>query len=499
MPGQQLVDAELEIIIRDQYLEDAGEVRNFTNFNATLKLSDVSSWQLDMHTEDYNALNAGGRSFSLGDGIMFNRDHEQIVAGPVMKIVTHYLAGDRTTTIYGGDDNFWLSTRVCYPVVEGLIFDNGIYRFGKMRSANGLTTTIAQDVVIGQPNMIVTDASGFLPGATFTVADFGGVTGGTGKIAAIDYPQNTIINTTNFARAHKTGALITQSNTTAMIDDPTYLGYDIRSGPAESVMKELVYFNASTGACVDSWGSRAVPHLIVAPSVGLGNSIVSNARGETLLTQIQNIAIVGQLFFNVTQDGTDLVFDTFKGRDLTVDTELVFSVEAFNLKEYQYGFGLPTANMIIGVGPNAGVDKIMMPSGDPISIAEYGRFESWGNASQGGAGDKDSPEVISAAMLAANNVSLLTSAYSQALALSLQETDQIRFPRDFNVGDKVRIMVGDVPVDQVVTTLNYSVPAGGASGMGSSIAAFSPYQQSQIQNRQKQQGELLKQLLLNTS
>jgi hypothetical protein len=347
--------------------------------------------------------------------------------------------------------------------------------------------------------MILNEASGFQPGATFTIADYGGVTGGTGKIAAIDYPTNTIINSTNFARAHKAGALVTQSNTTAIIDDPNYLGYDTRSGPAESVMKELVYFNASTGACVDAWGSRAVPHLIIASSVGTGNNIVSNARGETLLTQIQNIAVVGQLFFNITQDGTDLVFDTFKGRDLTEDTELVFSVEAFNLKEYQYGFGLPTANMIIGVGPNAGVDKIMMPSGDPLSIAEYGRIEAWGNASQGGAGDTDTPDVISAAMSAANKVALLTSAYNQALALSLQETDQIRFPRDFNVGDKVRIMVGDAAVDQVVTTLNYSVPAGGAGGMGSSIAAFSSYQQTQIQNRQKQQGELLRQLLLNTS
>ena len=49
----ELVDAECEIIMRDLNLEDNGEIRNLVDFTCTVTLNDVSSWQLDMHTEDF--------------------------------------------------------------------------------------------------------------------------------------------------------------------------------------------------------------------------------------------------------------------------------------------------------------------------------------------------------------------------------------------------------------------------------------------------------------
>jgi hypothetical protein len=492
----ELVDAECEIIMRDLNLEDNGEIRNLVDFTCTVTLNDVSSWQLDMHTEDFMNLNSGGHTFSLGDGIMFKRDNVQIMTGPVMLTKTHYIANLRTTSIFGGCDNAYLAARVCYPRVEGLVLGtDGCYRFTDKVVAEGMTTTIATTVVIGQPNVIVTDASVFLPGATMTIATAGTVTGTTAVIAAIDYPNNTLIVATNFGRAHPAGTLVTQTNTKgAIVDNPTYLGFDSRSGNAETVMKELVHYNAGDGACVDMFGPRAIPHLAVKTNYGRGGDVVVNSRGENLLAQIQDIAIAGGVYFYVTQNGTDLEFEVYTGADLT-DGDLIFSVESGTLKEYEYTLGLPIANMVIGVGPNPGVDKIMLPSADPISIAQYGRFEGWESAATGQA--SDTPAEINTNMGATNQIALLSEAYNAQLTLTIQETDQIRFPRDFYVGDKVRVMIGDEPIDQVVTNLNYSVPAGSGSAGGSAALAFSKKQQTRVMQKLGMQGDLIRQLMLN--
>jgi hypothetical protein len=493
-----LVDAGCEVIMRDADMEDNGELRNLLKFATTLRLDQVSSWQIDMHTSDFNALNAGGKSFSIGGGIMFKRDEELLMSGPVLMIKTHYVAGDRTTSIVGADDNFWLMTRICYPVVEGMIQENGAYRFGVKKAAEGLTTTVATDVVKGQPNIIVKNADGFLPGSTITVATNGGVPGGIVKIAAIDYPQNTLITNYPTLGPHPTGTLITQSGTNnAIIDDPSWVGYDTRTGNAETVMKELVVFNAGIHSCTDKFGPRAIPHLTIPSNHGRGNVVTVNSRGEFLLNQVQATGLAGVLHFQIKQVEQDLVFDVFNGDDLTLNDDLVFSVEAGNLKEYEWSIGAPIANMLIGAGPNAGPAKIMQPSADLVSINEYGRFEGWNNAYTGNAATTDSTAQIVANMDATNQLSLLTQANNSSIVLTIQETDQVRYPRDFDLGDKIRIMVDDEPTDQILTNVSYTIPAGSASGSGSASAAFSKMQMNRSMVKLNYQGDLIRQLMLN--
>jgi hypothetical protein len=503
MPESSLVDANCEIIIRDENLEDAGAIRNLIKFDSTLRLNEVSSWQIDMHTDDFMALNANGGSFGLGSGIMFRRDNVQILSGPVMLVKPHYLAGNRTTTIFGGCDNAWLQTRICYPKVEGMIYEDGMYRFAQKRLADGLTTVTTEVIAVGDSKMTVKDASGFLPGATIQLG-----TGGKTNIATIDYPQNVLNFKAVFSSTYPIGTAITQSGTgSSIVDDPAFLGYDVRVDKAETVMKELVYYNAGAGACVDKFGSRAIPHLVVPTNFGRGNTVTSNVRGENLLSQIQSLAIIGQLNFQVTQVDTDLVFDVFIGEDLTKNDDLVFSVEARNLKEYEFSLGLPDANMLIGVGPYIMLrdetgkftakttHKGFFPSADLASMAQFGRFEGWINASQGNAGE--TADDIKTYMDSQNQMTLLTTANNSSLSISLQETDQVRFPRDFNVGSKVVIMIGDEPTEQVVTNVNYSIP-GGAGGSGSAVAAFTQKQMSRVMTRQNRQGDLIKQLMLNS-
>ena len=279
-----------------------------------------------------------------------------------------------------------------------------------------------------------------------------------------------------------------------IVDDPTYLGYDTQTGVADIVAKRLVYYNAGKGACADHFGTRAIPHLVVAPPTTQGSIVTCNSRGEILLAQIQNVCLSGGINFRTRQIGKDLVFETFVGGDLSQDANLVFSVEMGNLKEYSYTYGPPLSNLIWGCGPQTGVDKIMLPSGNKLSIEQYGRWESWLNTATADAGATIAQK--NANMVQQNNIALAQSLKNSQLTLTIQETDQVRYPRDFGLGDKIRIMAGKKPVDEIITNIMYTLPGGTGSSQGSSLMAALTKQETRQMRAQIATSKLLQQITM---
>lgn len=492
MSQSSLVDAECMIIIRDKDLQDVGEVTRFTSWVHTLKLNEVSSWQLDMSTKDFD-------SYEVIDettGIMFYRDGELLMDGPVMPhgIQQTVQAGTEKTTIIGGCDNALLTSRICYPVVTGPIFDVATknWRFGVQRSAAGISSKITTSSEAGEEYscpVVLANADGFVPGngAAFITpsgykatswhqikSEYANTAASAIIIEGVDFSTNTV----TLAVPQQSPAILTPllpaggmlyQTSGGIVDDPAYDGYDIRTGNADAVAKQLVYFNAGRGACSDSFGTRAIPHLECAPPTGQGSTLTANSRGENLLTQIQSVCMAGGVNFRTRQIDDELVFETFLGADLAQNGNMIFSVEGGNLKEYKYTYGPPTANMVWGCGPRTGPDKQMLPSANDVSIAQYGRWESWINASTAEAGSNDAQ--IAANMVQANNISLAQTTINAQMTLTIQETDNTRYPRDFNIGDKVRIMIGKKTIDEILTTVVYSVPAGSSMGAGTTLGA----------------------------
>ena len=487
MPGSPLVEAEIEIVIRNADLEDIGEIRRYNSWQHTLKLNDVSSWQLDMHTVDFESY-----GIDENTGILFYRDGELLIDGPIMQngIQKTLTAGEQKTVIIGGCDNAYLAARICYPVVTGPLFDTttGNWRFGVQRSAAGVSANIIKGDVGGQEYdvpLVVDDAEGFLGGQTVMWIDTNGNANTNWNQISSSYNSAAITlsgvdfstNTLTLAVPQQYPAILTPAipggviyqTSGGIVDDPKYVGFDTRTGPADTVAKQLVYFNAGQGACSDFLGTRAIPHLIVGSPNSQGSVVTSNARGESLLTQVQNVCLAGGINFATKQVGDNLEFDTFIGNDLSRDGNLIFSVDSGNLKEYSYTYGPPTANMVWGCGPNTGPDKLMLPSGNPQSIAQYGRRESWVSSVTAQAGD--SAAQIAANMVQTNNTALAQGIINGSITLTLQETDQVRYPRDFGLGDRISIVVGNTTVSEIVTTVVYSVPdAATAAGSALSVA-----------------------------
>lgn len=522
MPGSPLIQSECKIIMLNKELQDVGEVRKFTQWQHTHKLNEVSSWQLDMRTKDFDHYNIDPSTH-----FCFYRDNELLLDGPIMPGGIQHTVSTQMTRIIGGCDNAYLATRICYPVVTGPIFDTsiGTWKFGVLRSPVGINSKIMSlkddkgvDTGIAclakqeyEVTLIVEDSQSFLEGSTITwlnagvmVTDWKNMPQGynaygdrvsycTGSVKTcplrikavdlatnmitIDNPQGDCGQGTDgqiLAPGFPSGGSLIQTSGDHLVDDPLYLGYDTRVGCADDVAKQLVYFNAGRGACSDHFGTRAIRHLEIGAPTTQGAEVTANSRGENLLTQVQNVCLAGALNFETKLIGNEIVFDTFLGNDLTADGNLVFSLESGNLKDAVYSYGPPTGNFVMGCGPETGVDKLMLPSGNQQSIDEYGRWESWINSSTANAGDTTTQ--VNANMVLTNNLALAKSTINGALTLTIAETDQVRYPRDFRTGDKVRIIImtgkRKVSVDEIITNLSYSLPGAGApSGMGSALTA----------------------------
>ena len=509
--------------MRNADLEDVGEITHFTSWQHTLRLNDIGSWQLDMQTKDFERYNIDEMT-----GIMFYRDDELIMDGPIMPngIKETLAAGVETTSIVGGCDNAYLASRVCYPVVTGPLFDTtlGTWKFGVLRSAVGINT----DIVTGGPGgeeydipLIVSDAEGFIVGSTVTWLDTNGnaisnwdqLTGSGVDQAPVTMPSGPLVlsgvdfstNTLTIAVPQESpeqllapafpGGRIYQTSG-GIVDDPLYVGYDTRNGPAELVAKELVYFNMGKGACADHFSTRAWPHLTVAPPSSQGSVVTANSRGESLLTQVQDVCLSGGINFRIKQVGYELIFDTFPGNDYTQNLNLEFSIASGNLEGYVYTYGPPTSNMVWGCGPNTGPDKIMLPGGNTDSITQYGRWESWISSTTAAAGTTAAQ--INANMVQANNAALAKTLVNASLTVAIRETDQIRYPRDFDLGDKVRIVVGSRTVDEVITEVSYNYPsAASAASQGTALSFALSKTQTALATGQKKNTRLLQQIAMS--
>ena len=530
MPGNNaLVDENIQIIIRNADLVDIAEIRRFTQWQHTLKLNDIASWQLDLPTRDFQSY-----GIDCSCGIKFYRDNELILDGPISQkgIKQTLSAGEEKTSIVGGCDNAYLASRICYPVVTGPIFDKGLgyWQFKVQRSAVG----IKSDIITGNKDwqeyevpFVVEDAFGFVEGNTIAWSNQWGYfenwtqintqTGGqdptkgnfphsalytlsgvddSTNTLTVDVPsQDLIVGGEDVGEllappiVFSEGTVIQTSG--GLVDDPNYLGYDTRTGVADKVVKELVYFNAGNGACSDYLGTRAIKYLEIAKPTTQGSVITMNSRGENLLVQVQNACLSGAINFKITQVGGELVFSTFVGNDLSTEGNLVFSVESGNLSDYEYSYGPPSANMIWGCGPMTGPEKQMLPSGNVKSIDEFGRWETWLNS--GNANASDSTTQVMANMVAANNLALAAAIINGDLTLSIRETDQVRYPRDFQIGDRVRVMVGNMPVDEIVTMVTYSVPES-TSAASSTLNAALSRKESRLMQGLKQNTRLLQQI-----
>lgn len=219
--------------------------------------------------------------------------------------------------------------------------------------------------------------------------------------------------------------------------------YDVRTGSAETVMKQYVDVNA---------GSNALPErrkLSIEADKGLGATVTGRGRFHTLLEFLTDLALSGGgLGFRVVQVNDSLEFQVYEPSDKT--KEAFFSPLLGNLASYEYSKDNPTANFIIVGGGGEGKDRILLQKSDNTSIAEYDRWESFKD-------QRDTSDLEELNQSLDEELANGTEQYS--FNFTPVDTPQLSFGTHYGLGDKVSIVLTQ-PNERVdIETLYYFISA----------------------------------------
>lgn len=221
----------------------------------------------------------------------------------------------------------------------------------------------------------------------------------------------------------------------------TSQAYDIRTGVAETIIKQFVDVNIGPNARSD----RRIQNLILQPDQGLGKTVTGRARFHSLIELFRMLALAGgDLGFRIVQVDKSLEFQVYQPSDKT--KEVVFSPLLGNLIDFEYLTADPDTNYVVVGGGGEGTARTILERGDSTSISKYGRIESF----------VDRRDTTDQAELEQSlNEELAQKAERTGLSIVPIDIEGTSFNANYNLGDKVSVILTQ-PKEIVDTeTLNY--------------------------------------------
>lgn len=222
---------------------------------------------------------------------------------------------------------------------------------------------------------------------------------------------------------------------------PYNVDYDVRTGAAETVLKEYVNLNAGPGAAA----ARRISGLTIETNLGRGETVTGRARFDNLLALVNSLATLGKVGFRVI--GMD--FEVYVPEDKS--GRIVFSNELGTLGSYVYKEKRGKANHIIVGGSGTGSSRTFIEMENSESVIGWGRREKFIDKS-----NTSSVEELTAAA----SEELEKNGDEVSLTFKPLETDAMKPIDDYDIGDWVAgVIRGQTIVQQVreiKTTLSNS-------------------------------------------
>lgn len=227
--------------------------------------------------------------------------------------------------------------------------------------------------------------------------------------------------------------------------------YDSRDGFAETVIKE--YVEANLGASAPS--SRQISNLVIEPDLGRGPVVYANARFKKLQELFYGLAQVANLGFKITQSDTDLVFSMYEPTDKSSIIRMDLENQNLSKTEYGYQSAKLTRAIVAGQGEAEQRTFIEVTNADSLEAEE-----DWGRRSEffkDQRNTNDNEELTTAGLeeLAENGKTIAE------LQVTPSDDVSMRYGIDWNLGDKVTVVVNELELVSVVTEIGISIASDG--------------------------------------
>jgi hypothetical protein len=211
----------------------------------------------------------------------------------------------------------------------------------------------------------------------------------------------------------------------------TSSAYDTRTGPAETIMKQYVSYNAGPNATTP----RRFTWLSIATDSARGTTLTAKTRFENLMDILTGIANVANLGFQTVAD----IFDVYVPSDKRASVR--FSPDLGNLSSLEYTLDIATANYFICGGGGDLTSRTFYEEGDSDSIMLCGRLEEFA----------DRRDTTDTSLMHAEILSRFeTSLHKVQMHVEPIELPTMRFNTDFYLGDTVDVDVDGVWVSSQV-------------------------------------------------
>lgn len=229
---------------------------------------------------------------------------------------------------------------------------------------------------------------------------------------------------------------------TPTTDDLTMQGdYDIRTGPAETVIKGFVDANMGPSAPL----SRQIPGLAVEADQGRGTTLTGRGRYETIGSIVDSLALNSGLGFTVAQDGNGLEFRVYEPVDRSASIRM--DIDNNRLTKSEYSYTAPEATRVIVAGQGSGADRLLIERTSTDSLEAE---TAWGHRIEVFKDQRNTAETVELQqagdeILAEKGITL------QSVSVTPSDDQSMNYPEDWGLGDLVSVVVEDTTITKVVT------------------------------------------------
>jgi hypothetical protein len=226
---------------------------------------------------------------------------------------------------------------------------------------------------------------------------------------------------------------------------------DTRLGPAETVIKGFVADNIAA----DCGTSRAIPNLIIQPDESRGPTISAGARFQGMQDLLYGLAEASNLGYRIVQDAANLVFEVYEPTDRSATVRM--DVDNRQLVSAEYAYSAPTVTRAIVGGQGEAVERQFIEGTTSDSIASE---SVWGRRIERFVDQRQSSEIAELERAAQE---LLVENGQTIVSLSVTPSDinTMRYNFDWNLGDRVTVVVNELEATAVVTEVGIGIASDG--------------------------------------
>jgi hypothetical protein len=227
--------------------------------------------------------------------------------------------------------------------------------------------------------------------------------------------------------------------------------YDIRTGSAEDVIKQ--YVNVNIGPAAPA--ARKIASLSIPTSTGLGGTVDGSARFVKLQELLAGLADVGEVTFSVEQVSSGLVFSVTEPVDRSTYIRLDLQNGRLTRTEYVYAQPLTTRTIVGGSGDNAG--RVFLEQSNTESLSAE---TLWGRRIEKFV-DARGTDVEDELQAAGNEVLAKDGKTQISATVSPSDDQTMLYGVDWNLGDKVSVVIGEIQLVSVVTEVGILISPDG--------------------------------------